>query len=203
MRWILVRHGIAWDRMAKDCPPDPERPLTLRGMVRTRAAMRGLALQLDREELVLASSPYLRAMQSAEIAAEVFRAQREVPGGKLKIHRVDALSPGGDFRDLCDGYRWPRAQTRILFGHSPDLERFAAHLLQDIAIKRRQTTSTAAFLKLKKSGAICIQADSPAGPCRLAWVLPPRQLRELGRLFPDGSTASVNQKLWAKSERAK
>ena len=167
MRWILVRHGIAWDRMAKDCPPDPERPLTLRGMVRTRAAMRGLALQVG-PELVLASSPYLRAMQSAEIAAEVFCAQREVPGGKLKIHRVDALSPGGDVRELCDGYRWPRAQTRILFGHSPDLERFAAHLLQDIAIKRRHTSSAAAFLKLKKSGAICIQAASAAGPCRLA-----------------------------------
>jgi hypothetical protein len=40
MRLYLMRHGIAIDREDPDCPPDPERYLTPKGIQRTRAAAR-------------------------------------------------------------------------------------------------------------------------------------------------------------------
>ena len=178
--WVLVRHGIAWDRLAIDCPPDPLRPLTSVGIEKTRAAMRGLGMQLPLEDVMLASSPYLRAMQSAEIAREVFAEQRKEKKRTLDIHCLEPLSPGGDHRQLHRAPCWGTASTRVLFGHSPDLERFAAYLLYGRGQQGWDNDKVTTFFKLKKAGAICIQAASSSAPHELFWALPPRLLRALG-----------------------
>src|SRR5581483_8354066 len=70
MRLYLMRHGIAIDREDPDCPPDPERFLTPKGIQRTRAAARGLrALRV--KPAALLTSPYVRAVQTGEIVCEV------------------------------------------------------------------------------------------------------------------------------------
>src|ERR1700684_1684775 len=62
----LVRHGIAVDRTDPKCPPEAERPLTARGVQKTRSAALGLRA-LGVKPDVLITSPYVRAVQTAGI----------------------------------------------------------------------------------------------------------------------------------------
>ena len=80
----LIRHGIAVDREDPNCPPDTERPLTSKGEKRSRAAARGLRALGVKPNLVL-TSPWLRALQTAEVFCEEF----DYPS--KKIIRSDAL----------------------------------------------------------------------------------------------------------------
>ena len=65
----IVRHGIAVDRTDPKSPPEPERPLTAKGVQKTRSAALGLK-ELGVKPDVLITSPYVRAAQTAEIFAE-------------------------------------------------------------------------------------------------------------------------------------
>ena len=65
----LVRHGIAVDPNDPKSPSEPERPLTAKGVQKTRAAALGLQA-LGVKPDVLITSPYVRAAQTAEIFAE-------------------------------------------------------------------------------------------------------------------------------------
>jgi len=58
----LVRHGIAVDREDPQAPSEPERPLTAKGVQKTRAAALGLQ-SLHVKPDVLITSPYVRAAQ--------------------------------------------------------------------------------------------------------------------------------------------
>src|SRR5277367_870696 len=60
MLLYLVRHGIAVDPNDPKSPPEPERPLTAKGVQKTRAAALGLQA-LGVKPDVLLSSPYVRA----------------------------------------------------------------------------------------------------------------------------------------------
>jgi len=86
MRLYLMRHGIAIDREDPDCPPDPERYLTPKGIQRTRAAARGLrALRV--KPAALLTSPYVRAVQTGEIICEVLGLDCK------QLKTTDALKP--------------------------------------------------------------------------------------------------------------
>ncbi len=86
MRLYLMRHGIAIDREDPDCPPDPERYLTPKGIQRTRAAARGLrALRV--KPTALLTSPYVRAVQTGEIICEVLGLDCK------QLKTTDALKP--------------------------------------------------------------------------------------------------------------
>ena len=84
MHLYLVRHGIAMDREDPNCPPDTERPLTPKGMKRTHAAALGLHALKIHPDAVL-TSPWLRAVQTAEIFCEVMGFSSK------KIVQVDTL----------------------------------------------------------------------------------------------------------------
>ena len=87
MDLYIVRHGIAIDREDPKCPPDPERYLTEDGLEKTRqVAKRVAALGITPDLLI--SSPYVRAMQTAEIFASA------LDYSKQKIRRTDVLLPG-------------------------------------------------------------------------------------------------------------
>src|SRR3979411_1206629 len=98
MDLYIVRHGIAVDREDPKCPADPDRYLTEDGIEKTKAVAKGLAALGISPDLFL-SSPYLRAMQTAEIFADVL----SYP--KRKIRQNELLLPGGDptlfFRELA------------------------------------------------------------------------------------------------------
>ena len=68
MEIYIVRHGIAIDREDRKCPPDPERYLTEEGIEKTKRVAAAVAALGASPDLLL-SSPYVRAMQTAEIFA--------------------------------------------------------------------------------------------------------------------------------------
>src|ERR1700675_1808918 len=130
MDLYIVRHGIAIDREDPKCPPDAEPYLTEEGMDKTRQVAKGIvALGITPDLLI--SSPYTRAMQTAEIFASA------LDYSKQKIRRTDLLLPGAEssalFREHTSHHfaqesrcRRPEikahlpAQRRIsLAGHTP------------------------------------------------------------------------------------
>jgi len=68
MQLYIVRHGIAIDREDPKSPPDPDRFLTEEGIERTKQVAKGV-VALGATADLLMSSPYVRAMQTAEIFA--------------------------------------------------------------------------------------------------------------------------------------
>ena len=114
MQLYIVRHGIAIDREDPKSPSDPERYLTPEGLRKTREVARGFA-SLKISPDVFLSSPYVRAVQTAEIFAE------ETKFSKSKIKQTDLLLPGADpaafFRELQRTSR--SEESAICFGHEP------------------------------------------------------------------------------------
>src|SRR5215475_5233044 len=98
MQLYIVRHGIAIDREDPKCPPDPERYLTEEGVEKTEAVAKGVAA-LGVEGNLFLTSPYVRAVQTAEIFASALEY------AKQRIRRSDLLLPGAEpshlFRDLA------------------------------------------------------------------------------------------------------
>jgi phosphohistidine phosphatase len=165
MELLILRHGPAGDRKEwrKSKRPDSERPLTKDGRRRARAAARGLARTLDGVDLV-ATCPWARARQTADLVAEAFGA---------KVVEIHELAPDRPFDGLLDWLKH-RSEARVaLVGHEPHLSRFASWLL---------TGGEFPVVRLKKSQALLLELKSPSpGAATLVWSLPPRQLRELGR----------------------
>ena len=163
MRLYLMRHGIAINRENADCPPEPERYLTPKGIQRTRAAARGLrALRV--KPVALLSSPYVRALQTGEIVCEVLGLDPK------QLRTTDALRPEAKPGRLVEELGRLEGEV-ICFGHAPHVDDFIAHALK----------ATASFTTLKKSGVACLDIDSLA-PLRatLFWVLTSRILRRIG-----------------------
>jgi phosphohistidine phosphatase len=164
MLLYLLRHGVAVDREDPDCPADALRPLTGKGVEKVRLAVAGLR-RLGVKPGVIVSSPLLRAVQTAEIAAEI------LGHAKDKIKRTPALEPSADPADLLrEVARW-KAEEVLCAGHAPQLDELIAH-----AVGART-----AFTALKKSGAACLEfASTGGGRGVLLWVFPPKVLRFLG-----------------------
>ena len=165
MLLYIVRHGIAIDREDPKCPPDPERYLTEEGVKKTRAVAKGLA-SLRVSPGLFVTSPYARAVQTAEIFANALEYSRQ------KIRRSELLLPGADptllFRELA---REKQASSIFLFGHAPHLDDVIATALSS---KKHVTT-------LKKAGVALIElkrVSPPAGV--LAWLATPKMLRRAG-----------------------
>jgi phosphohistidine phosphatase len=163
MRLYLMRHGIAIDREDPDCPPEPERYLTPKGIQRTRGAARGLrALRV--KPTTLLTSPYVRAVQTGEIVCEVLGLDSK------QLRTTDSLRPEAKPIRLTEDLARLQGEV-ICFGHAPQLDEFIA-----LALK-----ATAPFTELKKSGVACLDIDS-LSPLRatLFCVLTSRILRRLG-----------------------
>lgn len=164
MRLVLFRHGIAIDREDPDCPTEEERHLTAAGIERTRAAALGLArlrLQPDR----ILSSPWLRARQTAALAAEALGFDPSA------VELTEALLPNASPSELLDGIRVRTTGEILVCGHAPHLDEVLAEL---VGIEGMGGT------RLKKAGAAALEFTSTAcGHASLEWMIPPRVLREL------------------------
>src|SRR5215475_12908855 len=124
MELYIVRHGIAIDREDPKCPSDPERYLTPEGLKKTREVAKGVAA-LGISPTVFVSSPYVRAMQTAEIFAD------ELGFAKPKIKQTELLLPGAEpaafFRELL---RLAGSEDAAMcFGHAPHLDELIAFAL--------------------------------------------------------------------------
>ncbi len=166
-RLLLVRHAIAEQRdvFARTGRADGYRPLTAKGTRRMRLAARGLRDLVDQIDL-LATSPLVRAVQTAEILSDEFD---EIP-----IVETDVIAMGPDAAFLA----WYRGVSDTglvaVVGHEPYLGEWASWLVDG---------SAADYLVFKKGGACLIEFPGPIEPdCGvLRWYEAPARLRELGR----------------------
>src|SRR5689334_2864611 len=114
----LFRHGIAEDRVAgRD---DEGRRLTGKGRKKLERVLRA-ARAMGARPAVIISSPLIRAVQTAEVAADIL-------GGTLE--HDPALSPGSTADALVQAARarWKNGPV-MLVGHQPLLGETASFLL--------------------------------------------------------------------------
>lgn len=164
MRLVFFRHGIAHDRAAADCPPDPERALTPKGIERTTLSARGLSA-LGVEPALVLTSPYTRALQTARIAAHELGVRLD------HLHESDALLPEAEPKALFTLLAREKAGEILCVGHAPNLDRVLAYAIG---------AGDARLTEIKKAGAARVELFVPgrAGGT-LVWLLTPKALRAL------------------------
>ena len=163
MELYIVRHGIAIDREDPKSPADPERYLTEEGIDKTKEIAKRIAGFKIKPDLFI-SSPYVRAMQTAEIFAGAF------DYSKQKIRRSDSLLPGTEpthfFREIS---KEKNISTIFCFGHAPQLDDLVA-----TALGSKHHISA-----LKKAGIAAIELKRLTPPSgQLLWLATPKLLRK-------------------------
>ncbi len=158
----FLRHAIAAE--SGQFKNDADRPLTDEGVKKMQKAAKGmkrLNLGIDR----VISSPYVRARQTAEIAAAALGLDKD-------IQFDDSLTPDAmvsDFLKLLG--KIPSNATPLLVGHEPTMSLFIAAL-----VSRSGDTA----LEMKKGGLSLIRLSQlTRGGGTLEWLVPPGLLREL------------------------
>jgi phosphohistidine phosphatase len=166
MNLYLMRHGIAVPADDPAVAVDAERPLSLKGVKRTRKIAKGMR-RLDLSFDVLLTSPLARARQTTDLVAAALSAE-------AFVEEMSGLSPESTVEHLL--FELTRYQDRsdlLLVGHEPLLGNAAAHLLAG------KSARGALNLEFKKGGLCRIEIDALplASPGRLHWFLTPKQLR--------------------------
>jgi phosphohistidine phosphatase len=157
MELYLLRHGIAED--ARPGASDSTRELTAEGREKTAAVLK-LARQGGVSPSLILSSPYLRAHQTAKIAAQELDHNED-------LEFTDALRPHGtpekvwaELRDRAD------EPAILLASHEPLLGTLVAYLLNAPSLR----------IDMKKAALVRIDIESiravPHGVLR--WMLVPK-----------------------------
>jgi phosphohistidine phosphatase len=157
MEIYILRHGIANDGKAGH--PDSERALTREGKDKLRDVLRAARRAGVAPSLVL-SSPYVRAVETAEIAA----AETGYDG---KIEQTQALVPDASPHDVWNEIRARKSESAILLaGHEPLLSAVVAFLLGAPSLQ----------VDMKKGALVRVDCDGfgphPRGV--LKWMFTPR-----------------------------
>ncbi len=166
MDLYLVRHAIAEPHDSARWPDDSERPLTSAGIVRFRAAARGLR-RLGLEVDGVLASAYVRAWHTAELLTK--------EAGWPSPEECRELEPSTSPSECLDVLRTRQESTLALVGHQPLLSELASLLLAGDGRSLR--------LELKKGAAMCLRFDvsAEAGGAALRWSASPKLLGSLGR----------------------
>jgi phosphohistidine phosphatase len=167
MNIYIIRHAIAVDEGTSDYEQDSERPLTDKGRKKMRQIAKGLR-NLGVEFDLILSSPYVRARETAEIVADVFKM-------KKKLAFSENLIPTGEPELLIAEVNEKYAMDSIaLVGHEPHLSTFIGVLV---------TESAKLDVNLKKGGVCYLSADDlhhNDHRATLEWLLTPGILVEIG-----------------------
>ena len=166
MNLYIIRHAIAVDEATSDYASDSERPLTDKGRKKMRQIAKALRLLGVEFDLIL-SSPYVRACETAEILANVFKM-------KDKIVLSDSLIPEGN-PDLLIGEINEKhtVDSLAIVGHEPYLSSLIGLLTADTAKIE---------ITLKKGGVCYLSADDlhhQDHRATLEWLLTPGILMEI------------------------
>lgn len=160
MLLVLLRHGKAEEKQDKN---DDDRELTKDGRANMKLAAKGLRRLLTQQEIVIWSSPLVRAVQTAEIIAKGL--------GKLKVETHQQIADG----DL----EWLGRELRhlgdelylIVVGHEPTMSGWGQKI-------------SGLALPFKKGAAAAYELDPqqafPALRAGLVWFTEPKALRILG-----------------------
>jgi len=163
MDLFIVRHGIAGDRLAWR-GRDADRPLTPKGVERTRAVAEGLHALGCRPDRI-GTSPLLRASQTADLMAEVL-------GPDVPVEVCSFLGMGASAREVAAWLRGLDDETVMIVGHMPGVAEIASGLL---------CRGASLPIVFRKAAVCCLAFDGRPGPgrARLEWLLQPRHLRGL------------------------
>lgn len=164
MNLYLIRHAIAVEEA--EGIEDAARPLTDKGIKKMRSIAKGLR-KMDAEFDLILSSPYIRAKETAEILADVFKM-------KKNIAYSDNLVPMGDPDLLISEINEKYSVGSIaLVGHEPHLSNLTGFLVSENA---------KADVAYKKGGVSLLAADDlrHARSATLELLLTPKFLIALG-----------------------
>jgi len=166
MNLFFLRHGKARPRGPK-WRPDSKRPLTREGensMLDVARGIKEMGVTFD----VILSSPYARALRTAEILAGVYKSR--------KLFETPRLAAEAGVKEIIDGINqnFPDAGGIVLVGHEPLMSRLISTLL---------TGEDGMAMELKKAGFCKLTIPKLVfGKCAcLNWLLTPKQLSRLGR----------------------
>ena len=149
----LLRHGIA-----DNSSPDSERALTEEGREKLRRVL-ARARGADVAPSLILSSPYRRALETAEIAAEVL-------GYRGKVVKTRALLPDASPYDAWEEIRQRPGEPAILLAsHEPLMSSLAAFLL----------ASPVLLVDMKKAALVRVDCERtlPEPKGVLKWMLTP------------------------------
>jgi phosphohistidine phosphatase len=156
MEIYLLRHAIAEDPAPGR--PDSDRALTAEGRDKLRRVLKR-ARQAEVSPTLILSSPYRRALETAEIAVQAL-----AYAGRLVHSR--SLVPEASPHDLWAEIRSHRAENAILLAsHEPLMSAAAAFLLGCPALQ----------VEMKKAALVRIDCDRFGGDPQgvLKWMLTP------------------------------
>ncbi|HTC90849.1 MAG TPA: phosphohistidine phosphatase SixA [Bryobacteraceae bacterium] len=154
MEIYILRHGVAED--GQPGQPDAERALTPDGRKKLRNVLRTAAAAGVAPSLIL-TSPYKRALQTAQLAAEILDYKGE-------LLRTKALEPAAAPKSVWDEIRVHKDEAQILLsGHEPLFSRLTAYLLGSPNLQ----------VDFKKGAIACVEVErfgaEPHGVLR--WML--------------------------------
>jgi len=157
MEMYLFRHGIADDGAPGQ--PDAARELTDEGREKCAAVLK-LARRAGVTPSLILTSPYVRARQTARIAADEL-------GYKGHLVSIDSLVPHGTPENVWHDIRDHADQPAILLaGHQPLLSQLVAFLLNAPSLR----------VEMKKAALVRIDIDAfrghPQGTLR--WMAVPK-----------------------------
>jgi phosphohistidine phosphatase len=156
MKLYVLRHGTAEEAAAS--LNDFDRALTAKGRKRTREVARVLQQRGEIPHLIL-SSPLVRALQTAEIAASVLDPPEPV-GVRQEI------APGGDLIGLVRELASAGKKPAMVVGHEPGMSMLVEQLL-GVGVWGRPVL---------KSMVVAMRVDE-RGRGKLRFVLDPKNLQ--------------------------
>jgi phosphohistidine phosphatase len=158
---FLLRHGIAED--PKPGESDSARALTAEGR-RKLGEVLDVARRADVQPSLILTSPFRRAIETADLAAKVL-------GYSGHVLKTRALQPDSNPEDVWQEMRGHRSEASLLLaGHEPLFASLAAYLLGAPSVQ----------VDFKKGGLLKLTVDSfpphPRGV--LNWYLTPKLAAE-------------------------
>jgi phosphohistidine phosphatase len=162
----MIRHAIAVDEDAPEYADDSQRPLTDKGKKKMRQIAKGLRALGVELDLIL-SSPYVRATETAEILADVFKMKKEI---ELNGNLVPMGDPDLLIAEMNEKYT---ANSVALVGHEPFISGMVGLLVSENAN---------IDMTVKKGGVCRLSADDlhHTRKATLEWLLTPGILVEIG-----------------------
>ncbi len=158
MNLYLIRHAIAVDEGTADLE-DSQRPLTDKGRRKMRQIAKGLHALGVEFDLIL-SSPYLRAQETAEVLADVFKMKKKL------IFSESLLPESEPEKVIAEINETHSVDSLAIVGHEP-------HLSSLIGLLTSGNMNI--DVTLKKGGVCHLSADDlhHAHRATLEWLLTP------------------------------